>query len=631
MDENNWFVKEARGVERTGVLMKIEESQHSRYQFEVWFEYTRRAMNDIREGTMLAVPNYATSRDETHYSILEVTGIKPIHYAIGEDPKGFPGFVIEAAKNAAQDWTGQDDEPTEDTTTIRCTAIPTNLELAEHNDGKREFQTEENIPMVGAVASILDSEATERVVNRDLREVVSEELFVGGALLQDERVRALVHIEDFLRVHFGIFGFTGAGKSNLLSTYIAEVLRSPRIVKIVLFDLMGEYTALLVDLLNAMDGAYVVCIGEQTLPEPAFEYINSEDKAQVDSRRAADALSLWTLVPKALKPYHRQMTLALQILVESEKIRVFQAERGMTVYELFYSADRSLMSYASRLGEVRKERLKRFIKERLNPTKGYPSDVAVTRNVVAQTLERIREERENSSPDYSEFADYIAPFEQWVSSLRSQLARSLNCGIDVHSLISELERSDRSSLIVVTSHDPHRLRTFSKSLGDAAFDTRRNSGRITPLVSFVFDEADEFIPQKEGGTYEESRHVVETLARRGRKFGLGVGIATQRARYLDTSIMSQPHTYIVSKLPRKSDRDAVAEAFGISEDMFRQTFKFKAGNWLLISHDATGLKAVPVPIKAEDANERIKDYLKSLETHQPETQTTPIAQTHHEG
>jgi len=66
--------------------MKIEENEHSRYEFEVWFEYTRQAMNDIREGTMLAVPNYTTMRDETHYSIIEVTSLKPIHYAIGENP-----------------------------------------------------------------------------------------------------------------------------------------------------------------------------------------------------------------------------------------------------------------------------------------------------------------------------------------------------------------------------------------------------------------------------------------------------------------------------------------------------------------------------------------------------------------
>jgi hypothetical protein len=65
----------------------------------------------------------------------------------------------------------------------------------------------------------------------------------------------------------------------------------------------------------------------------------------------------------------------------------------------------------------------------------------------------------------------------------------------------------------------------------------------------------------------------------------------------------------VSKLPREYDRRALAEAFGISEDMFRQTFKFKKGDWLLASCDATGLEALPIPIHTEDANRNILDFV----------------------
>lgn len=224
MTQENWFVNGKKG-ERTGVLIKLEEDQHSRYEFEVWFEYTRQAMNDIKEGTMLAVPNYATSKEKKHYSIIEVTSIKPIHYAIGENPNGYPGFLMEAAKNAAQDWTGQDDESTEDTTTIRCTAIPTNLEMVEDKEGKYIFGPEENIPMVGAIVRILDTKPTQQVVNRYLDlEAEKDGLFAGGTLIRDEKVTAYIRTEDFVRVHFGIFGFTGSGKSNLLSTYISELL-----------------------------------------------------------------------------------------------------------------------------------------------------------------------------------------------------------------------------------------------------------------------------------------------------------------------------------------------------------------------------------------------------------------------
>ena len=76
--------------------------------------------------------------------------------------------------------------------------------------------------------------------------------------------------------------------------------------------------------------------------------------------------------------------------------------------------------------------------------------------------------------------------------------------------------------------------------------------------------------------------------------------------------MSQPHTYFISKLPRAGDRSTVAEAFGLGNEMLDQTFKFLKGQWLLVSHDATGLEAVPLPIKVPDANNRIIDFLSTM-------------------
>lgn len=76
--------------------------------------------------------------------------------------------------------------------------------------------------------------------------------------------------------------------------------------------------------------------------------------------------------------------------------------------------------------------------------------------------------------------------------------------------------------------------------------------------------------------------------------------------------MAQPHTYLVSKLPRKADRVVVQEAFGFSDEIFTQTFKFTKGDWLLASYDATGLTGVPIPIHTDNANERIKAALKQL-------------------
>lgn len=198
-----------------------------------------------------------------------------------------------------------------------------------------------------------------------------------------------------------------------------------------------------------------------------------------------------------------------------------------------------------------------------------------------------------------------------LDELEHSSAETLAAGVTLDEMVADLNDREKKSLWVIQSHNPHELRSFSKRLGDAVYEKRRQDGLIDPLVSFIFDEADEFVRSETSGSYGESREIAETLTRRGRKFGLGLGIATQRIRYHDTSIMAQPHTYFISKLPRLSDRQAVSEAFGVSEEMLNQTFKFKKGNWLLMSHDATGLEAIPVSIKTPDANRRLSDWLRA--------------------
>jgi len=632
--QEKWFVKDKKGKERTGILMRLEENEHSRYEFEVWFEYTRLAMNDIKEGTMLAVPNYATTRDETHHSIIEVTSIKPIHYAIGENPTGFPGFVMEAARNAAQDWTGQDDEPTEDTTTIQCTAIPTNLELFERKHAPRTFQAEENIPMVGTMVRILDTDPTEQVVNRSIdMETEKDYIFEGGALVRDKEVTVYIRIPEFLRLHFGIFGFTGVGKSNLLSTYITQLLQSKLPVKIVLFDLMGEYTGLLVDLLNEfqLERAVVLAVGERTLPGPVVSYLKKGQNAP-SVKVASEYLNRITLLPPDLQKQKPGMQLALQKLLQEGKIKIFSEVENLTVYYLFYDGTNNRacpytykVRHRADLKTKKDAIIRSVLTSSLRKGRDYTEQkdyktIFLSKNLADDLLRNLQTELDK--PEHRELkdeGDFNGVIEQIQRAIPS-LSQITPASISMTEILSDLnadEDKTKPSLYVITAHDPDRMRQFAANLGEQLFESRRRSGVVRPLVSFIFDEADEFIPQDADQSQELSKTMIRTLARRGRKFGVGIGLATQRTRYLDTNIMGQPHTYMVSKLPLKSDRVKVAEAFGVSDDMFRQTFKFKPGNWLIMSHDATGLKAIPIPIQVKNANERIGDYLEALETEQP--------------
>ena len=115
------------------------------------------------------------------------------------------------------------------------------------------------------------------------------------------------------------------------------------------------------------------------------------------------------------------------------------------------------------------------------------------------------------------------------------------------------------------------------------------------------------------------------LARRGRKYNLGLAIATQRVTYLDTGITAQLATYFVSKLPKKVDRERVAEAFGIEASVLDRTLSYFPGEWMVLTHvDALYRKAVPVPIKFENANDELLRFIGGIDREKVKKQISAL-------
>jgi hypothetical protein len=348
--------------------------------------------------------------------------------------------------------------------------------------------------------------------------------------------------------------------------------------------------------------------GEKTLPESVVDYLCDPSKVSIE--QATTDLCNTALLPRALADSRQAFAPCFRKILEQHKIRVWR-ERIPTI------------------GEFIEEISSEVTKGTMGNSGAVVFDLIseITRNYdqtpfTEQTIQQISQRVDKTISDSSNSKETklsattrqnLERLKKLIREKREEIASRPSfppqASITIPQLISLLNDSGQAALYVIQSHDPDMLRHFASMLGDFTFDSRRKTGQITPLVSFIFDEADEFIPQQARDTYAESADVAMTLARRGRKFGLGIGIATQRVRYLNTSIMAQPHTYFVSKMPRKTDREAVSDAFGVSEEMFRQTFKFKKGDWLLVSYDATGLEAIPVPIHCEDANERVRAFL----------------------
>lgn len=598
-----------REEKAAGILMKAEPDERTRFKYTIWFDYTRDLINKITDGDFVVIQNYSSDKTAIKYSVLEIINVLPFHYAIGSDLKGYPGFVKEAAKSASLDLVEQDTEPTEDTTKIICEAIPTNFEFKDVSKIEDlKLEQESTMAMVGTEVKLIGPELTRKIVNHGINEE-KENVIVAGKLLRDEELDILVRIEELIKTHFAVFGFTGVGKSNFVSTIVSTLLnksneKGKEKIKIVLFDMMSEYLGIIIDqVLNPNSKVVIVCIGERTLPQSVLDFINELDtkkKAELLQKATADLLNNLYL-PKKLKPRKADFEPFVKEILTKNKIKIYEFSTEMTVEEFLRPIiDDVFDQYVK--GSLKVD-LEKVIKKYIEPF--YASKL--TAELAAKIATSLETEKTGKETFDKRVGVFIYRFNQVAEAKKKAL--NPQAKITLWDIIRDLGDANNSSLFLINSHDPHEMRKFSKQLGYWTYENRRKTGNITPLVSFIFDEADEFIPQQATGTYQDSKEIIETLARRGRKFGLGIGIATQRVVYLDTNIMGQPHTYFISKLPRKSDRERVAEAFAVPEDMFTQTFKFQKGNWLLVSHDATGLDAVPIPIKTHNAEDRIWRWL----------------------
>ncbi|MGQ9781266.1 MAG: ATP-binding protein [Nitrososphaeria archaeon] len=81
------------------------------------------------------------------------------------------------------------------------------------------------------------------------------------------------------------------------------------------------------------------------------------------------------------------------------------------------------------------------------------------------------------------------------------------------------------------------------------------SVRKTPYL-IILEEADKFVPQ-----VGERLQIIQEIARRGRKRGLGLLLCTQRPSLVDKNVLSQCSNKLIGRLVIKNDLQSVSQFF----------------------------------------------------------------------
>ncbi|MHA1222315.1 MAG: ATP-binding protein [Candidatus Heimdallarchaeaceae archaeon] len=601
-------------IEYSGRLMRVSTEGYERC-FDVWFDYTKELMNEIKDGDLISVDTFYYNKENKEVrkeAILRLSNLLPIHYAMPQDLTGYPAFVSESVSSASLDWDEQISESIEDITKIvgRAYLIGQNILLNPDKENKLpEINSDFSFPKVGDTIKLLSNEMSNYIYNLALEDAEDKQIL--GTLIRDDKIKINFSTEDFIKMHFGIFGFTGVGKSNATAHIIKKLLlESKKDIVVILYDLLDEYLATMIDLLlNDNILSYYINIEVSNMPDHVYQYINSDKKDEELLELASKTLLKTLTIPSSMKKSRFLYEKPIKNLLKSNKIRVYAPD-------YFISGSTFWRKYCSDLKTPGMSPQNKELIDDLGTRFFNIGDNYLSIGDIENLIKYIQSLQERTSKAVKDRFDFVI---KKLNSIKHNLEDQNQpkdlirfTPSDTAQLISGIQAN--KLLIIINSRKPEEIRGFAYDLSMKLYEDRRMGGIIEPLCLSVFDEADEFIPSiSDSHSKELSTKAVETLARRGRKYGLGVGLATQRVSLLNTSIMAQPHTYLISKLPRVEDQRRITDAFALSKDIFSETVLFQKGQWLAISYDALGLEGVPIPIQIKNNEDSVREYLNKVE------------------
>lgn len=580
-------------------------------QFEILMQYTKNAVDAIRAGDMIAAESYARVDNATKaYTVLSITSIEPKHFAAqGRD--AYPGHVFESMHGIYDEMTSQTDEPRFHTTTITMTAVSTGFQF-KFGPGQAELPSLERDalpPIVGASVRPLSANMVEHIVNQGIKEFKS---FLHHKEFKTVSVR--LDFEKMLTTHTGIFGFTGVGKSNLVSSYLTTLLHDEITnVSTIVIDPNDEYVGLLLDVAkNHPDRFHYLLAGRGGMADPIVKAFGTpaDEVPPATAKLLIDQMHL----PGALE-YHKDSSPFAEYLRDAAGHVIERAAMlvsNMDIAQWLHLEANQMASEGTALDT------RRAIDRALRRAVTNPGPMSL-KSLVA--LQKVMGDQNHPQNPFN-FIDTLPLGDSKRGTAKGIIGAvkdsiRLEIGerqairnfpqVTIADIVAAMNKKNGDSKIyIVVGHDDSKVkRTIAETI-DQLGQTRRESACREPYAHVLIDEADLYVPLKsEGEATDEIKEKCTWIARRGRKFGVGLTIATQRATHLDTGIMGNLHTYFISKLPRSEDRRRVADAFGIGEDHFVPTFSFSPGDWLIISHDATGIQSTPIPTHAVNANRRI--------------------------
>lgn len=363
-----------------------------------------------------------------------------------------------------------------------------------------------------------------------------------GNLQQDASIAVNINIDDLVSKHFAILGTTGVGKSSSVAIILNEILKTRPALRIFLVDPHNEYGP---------------CFG---------------DKAQV------------------LNP--RNLRLPFWLFNFEETIDAFFGGRPGVDEEVEILSEVIPLAKAAYL-QYRNNPNERSLSKKRDPRDvGFTADTPVPYRV--EDLINLLDERMGKLENRSQRVT-IHRLMSRIQTFRNHpryafMFEGANIGGDTMAeIIGNLFRlpidNKPMTIMQLAGFPAEVVDSVVSVLCRMAFDFGLWSDGVSPLL-FVCEEAHRYAPADKKIGFGPTRRALSRIAKEGRKYGVFLGLVTQRPAEIDPTIISQCSTLFVMRLANDRDqsliRSAVSDAAAnllsfIPSLGTREVFAFGAG------------------------------------------------------
>ena len=343
-------------------------------------------------------------------------------------------------------------------------------------------------------------------------------------------VPVVLSARDFTSTHLAILASTGAGKSYLAAVLVEELMKPSSRACVLIVDPHAEY-----DTLSEMTA------------HPAFRSGDGYEP-HVKVLRPSDIHVRFSTLRIGDLRYLLDITDRMEYVLERAYRTVVRRAREESAFVDHWTPD-DLISEASKFATQRRE-----------------EDESVDLRSSAAALEWRIQQLMNSAQilDAQRHLDLRTLFQPGQCTVLQ---------------LDEVDRREQQVAVAV----------LLRRLYQARQDTERGraekgSETYLPYPVFVLiEEAHHFAPGGDGGGRVVSAEILRTILAEGRKFGVGIGLISQRPGKLDQDVLSQCMTQVMLRIVNPIDQNNVAAAVeGASRDVLDELPALSKGQAVIV-------------------------------------------------